>query len=150
MHRSKKYLRKSGVDHEQLKDSVFEQNQQAARAEEVETLKDSALFTVNKGADRLQQKRAALAADRFKAKTENGHLKSKTELALLKRLMNKGPSVPQKKEEVDEFANLWETPLNEPKARTNFREFTNKATTKVKAVIFPLSGQSVNPSASAH
>ena len=57
-------------------------------------IKDSELFKVNKAKEKLSEQRAALAKDRFKQKEAklNGHLKSKTEQTLLKRLMNKGPS----------------------------------------------------------
>jgi hypothetical protein len=94
MHQSKKHLRKTGIDHEQLKDAVFRRNQQEAKVESVATLKDSDLFQVNNAKEKLTEKRAALAKDRFKEKEAklNGHLKSKTEQTLLKRLMNKQPA----------------------------------------------------------
>lgn len=103
------------------------------------SLKDSDLFTVNTGADRLHEKRAALSADRFKAK-EKSSLKSKTEQALIKKLQSKGPVQAHKVDNPDELANLWATPLNETKARASFREFTNKSVPKVKALIVPVSG----------
>lgn len=65
-------------------------------------------------------------------------------------MMNKGPSGPQAPAKDNEFANIWDSPLTQSKKRQSFRDFTNKTSLKVKAVITPLSGQSVNPSANAH
>ncbi len=48
--------------------------------------------------DDLKAKREKLAKDRFKRKNEDGHLKSKTEQALIKKLQAKGPVMPVKKE----------------------------------------------------
>ena len=61
-------------------------------------LSDKDLFSVNLGKDGLQAKREKLAKDRFKRKNEDGHLKSKTEQALIKKLQAKGPVAPVKKE----------------------------------------------------
>jgi hypothetical protein len=88
-----------------------------------------------------------LAKDRFKRKER---VQSSTEHVLLKRMMNKGPSGPTVNTKVDEFADLWNSPLEQSKKRQSFRDFTNSTAVKVKAVITPHSGQSANPSASSH
>jgi len=59
-------------------------------------LADTDLFTVNMGKDGLKEKREKLAADRFKKKNTDGNLRSKTEVALLKKLEKKGPAEPVK------------------------------------------------------
>ena len=70
-------------------------------------MKDSDLFTVNMSKDGLREKREKLAADRFKKKNTEGNLRSKTEVALLKKLGAKGPSE-AKKEEAEVF-DVWGT-----------------------------------------
>jgi len=59
-------------------------------------LLDSDLFTVNLSKDGLRKTRDKLAADRFKRKNTEGNLRSKTEVALLKKLEKKGPVKPTK------------------------------------------------------
>ena len=118
--------------------------------QKVASLKDNELFKVNQKLDKLADKRTALAKDRFKQKEAHTNLKSLTERVLVKRMMNKGPSGPKKEEVIDEFANLWATPLDQSKNIKQFRDFIEKSTTKVKAVMTTLPGQSVNPSATAH
>jgi hypothetical protein len=111
---SRKRCRKAKVDHEAVIETMHEKNKKAARVEEASTLKDNELFAVNINKDGLQKKRAKLAKDRFKLTQEklNGHLKSKTEQALLKKIKDKQtPSAPPVKEEkVDDFVDLWATP----------------------------------------
>lgn len=57
--------------------------------------------------------------------------------------------MPKKEAVVDDFADIWAAPLNMTKNEQAFRDFV-KTSTKVKAVITPLAGQSVNPAAAAH
>ncbi len=64
--------------------------------------------------------------------------------------MKKQPSLPQKKEVVDEFADIWAAPLEHSHKIQKFKDFLGKSALKVKAVITPLGGQSFNPSAQAH
>jgi hypothetical protein len=53
-------------------------------------------------------------------------------------------------EKVDEFADIWATPLEQSNNIKRFKDFSSKTASKVKAVITPLAGQSFNPSAQAH
>lgn len=149
MNRSKKYLKKSGVDHEALKEAVTKQNQKQDQQQSISTLKDSDLFKVASKVQ-INEKRQALAKDRFKQSDSKNSLKSKTEQALIKKILEKGPPGKQNvPKEGDEFANLWATPLDQSRKQQEFRAFS-KSVTKVKAVITPHAGQSVNPSAASH
>jgi len=51
---------------------------------------------------------------------------------------------------VDEFADIWATPLENSNRIQKFRDFSSKSAYKVKAVVTPHGGQSFNPSAQAH
>ena len=79
MNRSKKYLRKAGVDHEALMDAIAVKNLKESKLEHAALLADKDLFSVNVKKD--LKVREKLAKDRFKENKEklNGHLKSKTE-----------------------------------------------------------------------
>lgn len=92
--------------------------------------------------DKLSQKRAKLAKDRFKINQEklHGHLKSKTEQTLLKKIRDKNPPFKVKINEVDAFADIWASPAEPSKKLHEFKQFTNKTLNKVKAVVNPLPG----------
>jgi|688.fasta_scaffold390878_1 hypothetical protein len=79
MNRSKKYLRKAGVDHEALLDAIAIKNLKESKSEQAALLADKELFSVNVKKD--LKVREKLAKDRFKESQDklNGHLKSKTE-----------------------------------------------------------------------
>lgn len=57
--------------------------------------------------------------------------------------------MPKKEVIVDDYADIWAAPLDMTKNEQAFRDFI-KTNTKVKAVMTPMAGQSVNPAASAH
>ena len=82
-----------------------QKNRKAHFKEVAAKMEDSDLFTVNMSKDGLQEKREKLAADRFKRKNTEGNLRSKTEVALMKKLAAKGPAEPQKKEK--EVFDVW-------------------------------------------
>ena len=104
-------------------------------------------MNVNK--DGLKKKREKLAADRFKEK-EDGHHKSKTEQAILKKLALKKPPQKQNIKPVDPYGDLWANDNGPSKRVQAFKNFTNRSVTKVKAVMTPMGGQSFNPSAKSH
>ena len=110
---------------------------------------DADLFTVNVNKDGLKQKREKLAADRFKEK-EDGHHKSKTEQAILKKLALKKPPQKQNIKPVDPYDDLWSNDNGTSNKVQKFKNFTNRNVTKVKAVMTPLGGQSFNPTEKAH
>ena len=74
------------------------QNRARHHKEVASSLLDKDLFTVNAGKDGLQEKRARLAKDRFEQKNKDGILKSKTEVAIMKKFAKKNPPIPVKKE----------------------------------------------------
>lgn len=150
MNRSKKYLRKAGVDHEALLDAIAVKNEKENKLEQAALLADKELFSVNVKKD--LKVREKLAKDRFKENQEkiNGHLKSKTEQLLLKRLREKNPPDIRKKVEVDEFADIWAEPAKLSKSVQRFKDFSKNSALIVKAVIEPTPGQSFNPTSTAH
>ena len=117
--------------------------------EEAAAIPDADLFTVNVNKEGLKKKREKLAADRFKEK-EDGHYKSKTEQAILKKLALKKPPQKQNIKPVDPYADLWANDNGTSKRRMEFKNFSNRSMNKVKAVMTPMGGQSINPSAKSH
>lgn len=112
-------------------------------------LKDDDLFTMNVAKDGLMEKRQKLAADRFKLKNiENSILKSKTEVALLKKLEKKGAPEPVKK--VPEVYDLWADNSGPSNKIQKYKDFSKKAITKINTIVTPMSGQSVNPELNSH
>lgn len=111
-------------------------------------MKDDELFTTNVAKDGLMEKRQKLAADRFKQKNKDGILKSKTEVALIKKLWKKNPPEPVKKE-VEVF-DVWADNSGPSKKIQKYKNFTKKSMTKINALVTPLSGQSINPALSSH
>ena len=109
---------------------------------------------MNKGG--LKAKREKLAADRFKIKNTEGNLRSKTEVTLMKKLAKKGPVAPVKKEV--ELFDVWggssitgAPKLVDPSKRVQkFKDFSKRSMTRVKPVMAPHAGQSVNPALQAH
>ena len=101
-------------------------------------------------AEGLKQKRAKLAADRFKQKNKDGNLRSKTEVALLRKLSKKGPAEPVPKEK--EIFDVWgDSSLGGASKKVQkYRTFSAGNMSKVKAVINPEGGQSFNPSLTDH
>lgn len=64
MNRSKKYLRKHGVDHEALLDAIAVKNLKESKLEQAALLADKELFSINVKKD--SKVREKLAKDRFK------------------------------------------------------------------------------------
>ena len=81
-----------------VKETYAKKNRQAHKDEIAKQLLDTELFSVNVNKGGLKAKREKLAADRFKIKNTEGNLRSKTEVALMKKLAKKGPVMPVKKE----------------------------------------------------
>ena len=107
--------------------------------------------------DGLRKTRAKLAADRFKKKNTEGNLRSKTEVWLMKKLAAKGPIAPVKSEK-DVF-DVWggETTISTaaslaaPSNRIQkFKDWNDKSKSKIRAIVTPQGGQSVNPALNAH
>jgi hypothetical protein len=119
-------------------------------------LLDKDLFSVNLSKGGLKNKRDKLKADRFKIKNTEGNLRSKTEVALMKKLAKKGPAAPVKKEV--ELFDVWGSSSSTAapsfaapsKNIQKFKDFSNRSMTRVKAVMAPYAGQSVNPALQAH
>ena len=106
--------------------------------EEGAKLLDSDLFNVNVSKDGLQAKREKLAADRFKKKNLEGNLRSKTEVALMKKLEKKGPPLPvkQQKELFDVWGSGPSSAVQDPSIPTfaapskrvqKFKDYTSKS-----------------------
>ena len=131
-------------------------NRAKHRAEIAAKILDKDLFAVNTGKDGLKAKREKLAKDRFKRKNVDGHLKSKTELALKKKILAKGPVEANSVKKEVELFDVWgdsssAKALGTPSNRIQkFKDFTKKTLTNVKAVAKPHAGQSVNPSVDQH
>lgn len=71
---------------------IEKENERKLKAQTAKAMADKDLFSVNVNKEGLGKKRAKLAKDRFEQKDVNGHLKSKVEELLLKRLRAKNPS----------------------------------------------------------
>ena len=131
-------------------------NRAKHRAEIAAKILDKDLFAVNTGKDGLKAKREKLAKDRFKRKNVDGHLKSKTELALKKKILAKGPVEANSVKKEVELFDVWgdsssAKALGTPSNRIQkFKDFSKKTLTNVKAVVKPHAGQSVNPSVDQH
>lgn len=114
---------------------------------------DKELFSVNVNKGGLKAKREKLAADRFKIKNTEGNLRSKTEVHLMKKILKKGPVAPVKK--VVELFDVWGSSgsslariPNIPNPSNNvqkFKNFSKRSMTRVKPVMAPQAGHSVNP-----
>ncbi len=158
--REKKSWRKT-IDQEDLLQTLETQNREKEIQSKRENLKDSDLFKVNvaKG-EGLKQKRDKLRRDRFREKEqkEKSHYEEEIVKKLIKKEENKKQQKQQqtnqkkKDEDEDELADIWNdgNGFNQSKTIEKFRNFKEKSTTKVKAVVVPLSGQSYNPSGKDH
>ena len=153
--REKKSFKK--ISDASVKETARTKNRAAHRADISKQLVDSDLFAVNMSKDGLKKKREKLAADRFKKKNTLGNQKSKTEVWLMKKLAAKGPIAPVKTEK-DVF-DVWggETTISTAAALAapsnriqKFKNFSTRSISKIKAVVTPQGGQSVNPALNAH
>ena len=135
------------ISDQSVRDTYTKKNKEKNQQEVAAAILDQDLFTVNASKDGLKKERAKLAADRFKRKGLDERLRSKTEIALKKKLAKKGPPEPQK--EVKEVFDVWATSsacdsaraLVVPSKRTQkFKDFSNRSMTKVKSVIKPMEG----------
>ena len=142
------------ISDQEVIDTYRKKNRSKHLKETAAALKDDDLFAVNVDKDGLSQKREKLAADRFKRKNTEGNLRSKTEVNLMKKLSKKGPAEPVKQE--SEFFDVWGdansvTGWSAPSKKVQkFRQFSDRSMTKVKSVVMPAGGQSVNPALNAH
>ena len=135
------------ISDQSVRDTYTKKNREKNQQEVAAAILDQDLFTVNVSKDGLKKERAKLAADRFKRKELDESLRSKTEIALKKKLAKKGPPEPQKVEK--EVFDVWATStacdsaraLMVPSKRTQkFKDFSNRSMTKVKSVIQPMAG----------
>ena len=92
--REKKSMKK--ISDADVVETYRQKNRKSHFKELAAKMEDSDLFAVNMSKDGLHEKREKLAADRFKRKNTEGNLRSKTEVALMKKLAAKGPAEPQK------------------------------------------------------
>ena len=90
-------------------------------------------------------------------KNTEGNLRSKTEVALMKKLAKKNPPTPVKEQK--EVFDLWGSAAEvsthsgyvpPSKNVQKFKAFSERSMQKVRAVIVPHAGQSVNPALNAH
>ena len=103
--REKKSMKK--ISDAEVMESRRVKNRAKHRAEIASQILDKDLFVFNTGKDGLKAKREKLAKDRFKRKNKDGQLKSKTEVALKKKLAAKGsPEANSVKKEADIF-DIW-------------------------------------------
>lgn len=145
--REKKSMKK--ISDEPVREFFRKQNRERHHKEVAAALKDDELFTLNQAKDGLAEKRAKLAADRFKRKNTDGILKSKTEVALLKKLEKKNPAEPVKKD--PEVFDVWGSSDSGPSKKVQkFKSFTKESMTRINAIVTPFGGQSVNPALNAH
>ena len=89
-----------------------------------------------------------MAADRFKKKNTEGNLRSKTEVALLKKLGAKGPAEAQKQEA--DVLDVWGSSSisslksigyqEASKKQQKFMAFSKKSMTNVKSIVTPHGG----------
>ena len=113
------------------------------------SLPDKELFSVNVAKGGLAEKRAKLSKDRFMLKNRDGILKSKTEVAIMKKFAKKNPPVPIAK--VNEFSDLWaDTTVTDSVKVQKFKNFSRTSWTRIKPVVLASEGQSVNPTQTEH
>ena len=139
--REKKSMKK--ISDAEVRETAMTKNRKRHFKEVASKLQDTDLFTVNVNKDGLHTKREKLAADRFKRKNTEGNLRSKTEVALMKKLSKKGPPAPIKQEQ--ETLDVWgsSTVPGFEQASKNvqkFKAFAERSKTKVKSVITPHAG----------
>ena len=82
------------ISDQSVRDTYTKKNREQNQKEVAAAILDQDLFTVNTSKDGLKKQRAKLAADRFKRKELDESLRSKTEVALKKKLAKKGPAEP--------------------------------------------------------
>ena len=119
---------------------------------------DKELFSVNVNKQGLKGKREKLAADRFKVKNTEGNLRSKTEVILMKKLAKKGPVEANSVVKQVELFDVWggASSLHASKIPTpsnnlqKFKNFSKRSMIRVKPVMAPQAGHSVNPALQAH
>ena len=135
------------ISDQSVRDTYTKKNKEKNQQEVAAAILDQDLFTINASKDGLKKERAKLAADRFKRKELDERLRSKTEIALKKKLAKKGPPMPIKQEK--EVFDVWATGTSCESARAlvapskriqKFKDFSNRSMTNIKAVVKPMAG----------
>ena len=135
--REKKSMKK--ISDAPVMELQVKKNRARHHKEVASSLLDKDLFTVNAEKDGLQEKRAKLAKDRFEQKNKNGILKSKTEVAIMRKLAKKNPPIPVKKE--TELFDVWaDTSAHHSNKIAKFKSFSKASTTRIMPVVVPLEG----------
>lgn len=156
--REKKQWRKS-INQGELQQTL----EQASRKKEVEkqqsAIPDSDLFKVaakGSSSGSLKKQREKLLETRFKEK-ERLHSSKYEEVTVKKLVQKKQPvNVPKMSADEDpenEFADLWideKANFSTSRNLNQFKNFSGRSRTVVKAVVLPLAGQSINPNAADH